>query len=204
MNFGKLKPTQLDALREISNIGMGHAATALSQLTNTRIELTVPRVTVSPITEVPDIIGGPETLIAGIYLQVYGDARGNILLTFPRNSAAKLLQLLITDRETIHENVLSELAASALKEIGNILACAYMSAMSELLKLTLIPGVPSVAFDMAGAIVDYILIELGQVGDLALVIETEFFGQPEVTGHFFMLPDPASLEIILAAGNLLS
>jgi len=203
MNFGAIKPHQLDALREISNIGMGHAATAMSQLIGSQIDLKVPRVTVSPIVEVPEIVGGAESIIAGVYLQLYGDARGNVLLSFPRASVIQLLGLLLREENVDKGGVLSETAASALKEIGNILAGAYMSAMGDLLSLTLIPGVPAVAFDMAGAIIDYILIDLGSVGDLALVIETEFFGKPEVTGHFFLLPDPASLEVMLEAGNLL-
>ena len=203
MNFGTLRPEQLDALREISNIGIGHAATALSQLIGSRVDLFVPRLTVAPIAEVPDIIGGAETLIAGIYIQMYGDARGNILLTFPRQSVTRLLGTLLPEREMPGEGILTEYAASALREIGNILAGAYLNALGGLLSLTLITGVPAVAFDMAGAVVDYILIELGAVGDLTLVIETEFFGDPEVRGHFFVLPDPASLEVMLAAGKLI-
>ena len=203
MNFGAINPDQLDALREISNIGMGHAATALSQLTGARIELHVPRITVAPIAEVPDLIGGSDTLIAGIYMKIYGDARGNILLTFPRQSVSRLLNLLLPSGDHGTEGVLTEYSASALKEIGNILAGSYLSAMGNMLSLSLIPGVPSVAFDMAGAVVDYILIELGAVGDLTLVIETEFFGNPEVSGQFFVLPDPASLEAMLTAGNLI-
>lgn len=204
MNFGALRPVQLDGLREISNIGMGHAATALSQLIGSRIDLHVPRVTIAHLAEVPDLVGGSETLIAGVYMSVYGDAQGSILLTFPRQSVTRLLGMLAPEGETPKEGALTEFSASTLREIGNILAGAYLNALGGLLSLTLLPGVPSVAFDMAGAIVDYILIEIGAAGDLTLVIETEFFGDPEVRGHFFMLPDPGSLEVLLAAGNMTS
>jgi len=202
VNFGALQSSQLDALREISNVGMGHAATALSQLVGSRINLHVPRVTVAPISEAPDILGGSETLVAGIYLQIYGDARGNIMLTFPRQSVVRLLGMIVPGQEVTRGGILTEYSAGVLKEVGNILAGAYLNAMGGLLSITLLTGVPSVAFDMAGAIVDYMLIELGAVGDLTLVIETEFFGDPEVTGHFFVLPDPASVEVLLAAGNI--
>lgn len=202
MIFNDLKPVHLDALREISNIGMGNAATALSQMLGCRIELRVPRVSVAALAEIPELIGGAEKLVAGIYMQIFGDVRGNILLIFPRDSATNLLKMLIPDDETHKEGLLSETAASALKEIGNILASAYLSAMGQLLKLTMIPSVPSVAFDMAGAIVDYTLTELGAEGDLTLLLETEFMGQPSIQGHFFVLPDPGSLNILLEAGNL--
>lgn len=200
--FTELGPSHLDALREISNIGMGHAATALSQLIGSKVELHVPRVSVSALEEVPELIGGAERLVVGIYLQIYGDARGNMLLIFPRQSATRLLAMLLGEDESGKEGLLTENSASALREIGNILSSSYLNAMGSLLGLTLIPSVPNVAFDMAGAIVDYTLAELGEEGDVTLVIETEFLGDSEVRGHFFVLPDPGSLEVLLKAGNV--
>ncbi len=205
MSFAPLSEGQLDALREISNIGMGHAATALSQLLGETVYLRVPRVTMTDIGQVPDLLGGAEKVVAGITLQILGDARGNILLIFPRDSAQRLLGRLLRSEEK--GLIFNELGASTLKEVGNILASAYLSAMGSLLHLTLIPSVPLLACDMAGAVVDYVLIELSQAGDLALMVETEFHGtNPEIElikGHFFLLPDPASLDLILnAVGGL--
>ena len=40
----KLTAMQLDALREIGNVGAGNAATALSQILNRKIGMTVPTV----------------------------------------------------------------------------------------------------------------------------------------------------------------
>ena len=208
MLFSDLNSVHLDALREISNIGMGNAATALSQMIGSRIDLRVPRVSVAALEEVPDLIGGAEKLVVGVYLQIYGDARGNMLLIFPRSSATRLISMLIPGDGAASEGLLTENSASALREIGNILASSYLSAMGSLLSLTLIPSVPSVAFDMAGAIVDYTLAELGAQGDMTLVIETEFVGEAcppaagELQGHFFVLPDPQSLEILLRAGKV--
>lgn len=204
MPFNELSDAQLDALKEISNIGMGHAATALSQLLGERVELRVPLVTVTDITEVPDLLGGPETLVAGITLQILGDARGNVLLIFPRDSANRLLSRLL------HQNapslLLDELGTSTIKEVGNILASAYLSALGNLLHLTLIPSIPMLAYDMAGAVVDYILIELSASGDQALMVETEFHGenpaQEPIRGHFFLLPDPGSLNVFLKAAGM--
>jgi chemotaxis protein CheC len=201
MTFTHLTEGQLDALREISNIGMGHAATALSQLIGETVYLRGPRVTVTDIAQVPDLLGGAETVVAGITLQLLGDARGNILLVFPRESAQRLLSRLLGHQEK--GLVMNEINASTLKEVGNILASAYLNALGSLLHMTLIPSVPLLAYDMAGAVVDYILIDLSQAGDLALMVETEFYGtdpdQESIRGHFFLLPDPKSLDIILNA-----
>jgi chemotaxis protein CheC len=201
MTFSHLNEGQLDALREISNIGMGHAATALSQLIGETVFLRVPRVTLTDIAQVPEILGGAETVVVGITLQLLGDARGNILLIFPRESALRLLSRLLGGEEK--GMVMNEIHSSTLKEVGNILASAYLNALGSLLHMTLIPSIPLLAYDMAGAVVDYVLIELSQAGDLALMVETEFHDkEPEqqaISGHFFLLPDPRSLDIILNA-----
>ncbi|BCR06861.1 CheY-P-specific phosphatase CheC [Desulfuromonas versatilis] len=201
MTFTHLTETQLDALKEISNIGMGHAATALSQMIGDTVHLRVPRITVSEIGAVPDLLGGPEKVVVGITLQVLGDARGNILLVFPRESVTLLLSRLV--RKEFRESELDELSTSTLKEVGNILSSAYLSALGSLLHMTLIPSIPLLAFDMAGAVVDNILIELSEAGELALIVETDFWGdrpdQEPIKGHFLLLPDPHTLDVILEA-----
>lgn len=199
MPFRDLTDVQLDALKEISNIGMGHAATALSQMLGQRINLRVPRVSVAKISAVPELLGGAETLMVGITLQILGDARGSIMLLFPKDSAHRLVCCLLQREE--RALVMNELTVSVLKEVGNILASAYLSAIGNLLNKTLIPSVPLLAYDMAGAVVDYVLIDLSKGGNLALMVETDFSGEDgpanQVKGHFFMMPDPQTLEIFL-------
>lgn len=201
MTFKQLTEEHLDALREISNIGMGHAATALSQLVGETVYLHVPQVTLIDIADVPDLIGGPEQVVVGITLQVRGDARGNILLVFPLESAERLVTQLLAREQPVE--VFDEIGISTVKEVGNILASSYLGAMGSLLNLTLIPSVPLLANDMAGAVIDFLLIELSEEGDQALMIETEFHGNsPDdqlIRGHFFLLPDPVSLEVITDA-----
>lgn len=199
MDIERLNAEQLDALREISNIGMGHAATALSQLVGKTVHLDVPKVNVLQISQVPEVLGGPQQLVIGIYMQILGDARGNILLIFPLNSAMELMENLLLKRPA-NSASLNELEVSTLKEVGNILSSAFLNALGTFLKLTLIPSVPILSCDMAGAVVDYVLIELGKVGDISLMVETEFRSEEDrIRGHFYMIPDADSLEIILTS-----
>jgi len=199
MTFSSLDALQLDTLRELSNIGMGHAATALSQLLRRGISLHVPNLTVTDIAEVPTLLGGAEKVVAGVTLDVLGEARGNILLIFPQQSAERLLGALIGTETT--EPLESQLGASTLCEVGNILASAYLTALGQMMKMVLIPSVPRMALDMAGAVADTVLIELSQSGDRALMLETEFHdnqtGHDPIRGHFFLLPDPETLHVIL-------
>lgn len=195
----KLSPIQLDALREIGNVGAGNAATALSQILNKRIDMTVPEISILPLGEVPEVVGGPDAMVAGVYLRVYGPAPSSILFLLPRDSAFYLVDMLMGREHgtTVELNAMDE---SALMEIGNILAGAYLNALSYFTKLTLLPSIPALAMDMAGAILSVILIQLGQMGDHALVIETEFSSDNDgVNGHFFLIPDPGSLGTIMAA-----
>jgi chemotaxis protein CheC len=154
------------------------------------------------ICRVPDVLGGADRMVVGIYLQILGNARGNILIIFPRDNAIKILEKVLP-KQKIKGAILTELEISALKEVGNILASAYLNALGKMLKMSLIPSVPALSFDMAGAVVDYVLINLAEAGDTSLMIETEFTsdGDP-VSGHFFILPDPSSLDVILKAVGL--
>lgn len=192
----QLSEGELDFLRELSNIGVGHAATALSQLIGRQVGMRVPKVTIVDLSSVPELMGGSEKIVSGVYLQVLGDARGGILLIFPDESSKALLKLLLKGEE----DPLSEMGMSTLKEVGNILASAYLSVLGNMLDITLIPSIPSLAHDMVGAVVDLVLINLGEVGDTAFVFETEFYDIAEdIKGHFFLLPDPDSIDVIMEA-----
>jgi chemotaxis protein CheC len=193
----------MDILMETSNIGMGHAATALSQMIGHPVKLRVPHVTITKISQVPEYLGGAEKMMVGITLQVLGDARGSILLLFPQESAHRLLCNLIGDQGKVL--IMNEVTISALKEVGNILASAYLSALGSMLHKTLIPSVPLLAYDMAGAVVDYVLIDLSKSSDLAMLVETDFIGESSsdlaIKGHFFLIPDPSTLDMFLDAAG---
>jgi len=201
MTFGQLSDEHLDALREISNVGMGHAATALSQMVGDTIYLHVPKVSLADIAEVPELMGGADTVVVGVTLQIRGDATGTVLLVFPEESALRLARRLLGRSDD--EDALDAMGNSTLMEVGNILASSYLGAMGSLLHLMLLPSIPLLAHDMAGAVIDYLLIELSEAGNQALVIETEFHGkdpqEATIAGHFFLLPDPESLGVLIEA-----
>ncbi|MCX7779293.1 MAG: chemotaxis protein CheC [Negativicutes bacterium] len=195
----KLSNLQLDALREIGNVGAGNAATALSQVINRKIDMSVPQVSILPLGEVPEVVGGPDVMVAGVYLRVYGPAPGSILFLLPKSSAFALVDMAM-GRSAGNTTSLNPIDESALMEIGNILAGAYLNALAHFTHLTMLQSIPALAVDMAGAILSTILAQLGQLGDYALVIETAFTTETDgVSGHFFLIPDPGSLQTILTA-----
>ena len=120
----ELTPTQLDALREIGNVGAGNSATALSQIINHRIDMNVPEVSIVPLTEVPDLVGGPDVMVAGVFLRVYGAAPSNILFLLPQESAFYLVDMIL-GKQRGDTKTLDFMDESALMEIGNILILQF-------------------------------------------------------------------------------
>ncbi len=199
MPIRTLTPVHLDALGELSNIGVGHAATALSQMLGRRIAIRIPRVAITPFGAVADSLGGPEALVSAVGLRVLGDALGHVLLVLPRGAAEQLAGALIS-RPGEAADLGQAQARSALQEVGNILACAYLNAVGRLTGLVLLPSVPAFTCDMAGAVVDTALIEQGEEEDLALVMETAFDVEgAALAGQLLFLPHPQSLPRIFRA-----
>ncbi|MET0397434.1 MAG: chemotaxis protein CheC [Longimicrobiaceae bacterium] len=193
-----LEAIQLDALREVANMGAGHAATALSQMTKSRIMITVPQLQVAPLEDVPELLSGTEEVVAAVLMHMLGDLTGRTLLIFPRTSAMRLSEILL-HRPPGNSHVFGELEQSAIKEAGNILSAAYMNALSDFMGMMLLPSVPSLVIDLAGAVLTTAYTNFGHERDYVFCIQTEFKMEEEtsVQGHFLLLPDVESLQIIL-------
>lgn len=188
---------QTDVLKEIGSICGGNAATALSQLVKKKVSICVPEVHFIPIEDVPKMVGEDE-LVVGLVVRILGDMPSVILLIFSQKDASSLASLM-TGRK-LNGSVITEIDRSALKEIGIILANAYLGALSVFIRWGLVPTVPEVIEDMAEAMVDYILIDLSTSSRCALLIRSEFKEKTtKITGHFFLIPNPQGLEILLKA-----
>lgn len=195
MDFSEFSAMQLDVLQEVGNIGSGNAATALSQLLNEKVDMTVPAVKIIPFDEIFSKIGVEEVVI-GVIVRVLGDIPGNILFTLEKDAALKIIKKLTGEEQ----EVISELGNSALCEIGNIISSSFMNAIAKLTNLTLMPSVPAVALDMMGAILSTTFIESGQFDEYILDLETQFIQENEkINGHFYYIPMPGSLEKILTS-----
>jgi chemotaxis protein CheC len=199
-----LKESQLDAMREVANIGAGHAATALSQMTNRTIMITVPRVNVRPLEEACEVVGSPDDVVAAVLMHMMGDLTGRTLLLFPERAARTLCDFLLR-RELGTTTSFGAMEQSALKEAGNILGSAYLNALSDFMGMMLVPSIPSLVIDLSGAILTSAHLNFGHDRDYAFCVETSFrvAGATEpLGGHFLLLPDLASLRSIFDAIRL--
>lgn len=200
-DFSELSGMQLDILREIGNIGSGNAATALAQLLNAKIDMNVPQVNILPFAEVPDLVGGADLHVVGLFLVATGSAPASILFLLPVDKACLLVDMLMgKEWGKTNPSNLSDMDISALMELGNIICATYLNALAMFTQLDFRPSVPALGIDMAGAILNSVLAQFGAVADHVLVLETEFKrGDQEIVGHFFLLPEPGSLDVILAS-----
>src|SRR3954468_15647426 len=200
-----LKAIQMDALREVANIGAGHAATALSQMIGETIMISVPTINVARLEDGPPHVAAPDEPVAAVLMHMLGDLTGRTLLVFPRRTAHRLASLLLrrpTDGPDADSQEFSEMDQSAIKEAGNILSSAYMTALSDFMGMMLLPSPPSLAVDMSDAVLTTTYLQFGTDKDLVFCVESEFLMNDtaeRLRGFFLLLPDPASLQAILKA-----
>lgn len=204
VNFDNLNNYEIDVLKEIGNIGAGNAATALAKMLNKKVDMEVPKVKVMEFKEVNEMFGGAELPVVGLFLKMIGDLTGSIMFILENNAAHVLVNILMGKPDD-NRSDFDEIEMSALKELGNILAGSYMSSLSTLTGLNIMPTVPEIAIDMAGAIISVPAIEFGKIGDSVLYIETAFIeGSTKVLGDFFLVPDMESYEVLLRALGVIS
>ncbi len=196
-----LQPVQIDALREVANIGAGHAATALSQMTGQTIMISVPRINIARLEDITTQITAPEEPVAAVLMHMLGDLTGRTLLVFPRPTAIRLSELMLRRPEGSSKG-LGELEQSAIKEAGNILSGAYMNALSDFMGMMLLPSPPSLAVDMSQAVLSTAYVQFGADRDYVFCVESEFYMKDideHLRGFFLLLPDTPSLQAILRA-----
>ena len=197
-DLSSLTKVQLDALREVANIGAGHAATALSQITEQRIMISVPELAVAALESVPNQIAAPEEPVAAVLMKMEGDLTGLTLLVFPQPLALRVASLMMRRPVTS----LGKIEESAIKEAGNILSAAYLNALADFMKMTLLNSPPNLAVDMSDAVLTSTYVASAQGASHVVCVETQFHLQEHgerLRGFFLLLPDPPSLRAMLKA-----
>ncbi len=196
----KMSDEYFDVLKELGNIGAGNATTALSQMMQCKVDMSVPQVKLMEFKELGQLMGGEEIIMAGIYLGIEGDIAGSIMFLLEKQAARHLVNKLMGT--SVEGEEFSEMEFSALKEVGNIITAAYLNSLSSLTNLKIHPSVPDLTVDMAGAILSVPAIEFGTLGDKMLLIQTQFFDEVVLDGYFILVPNLDSYGKILSALGL--
>lgn len=188
----------VDVLKEIGNIGAGNATTAMASMIHTRMNMNVPDVKLMEASQLGGAICPEDETIVGIFLEVQTDITGSMMFLMRMDSAHFLVNTLM-GRDPNYQEPFDEMDLSAMKEIGNIIAASYLSALSTMTNLKITPSVPYIAVDMAAAILSVPAIQFGQYGDNALMIETEFGDDVMMSGYFILMPEQDSYDKILTS-----
>ena len=183
---------QLDALRELANIGSGTASTALSGMLGRAVDIDVPKAQALPFAEAVEAAGPPEQEMTGIVLGIVGDMNGTVLLLIPPADADAMCRMLGVDPE-------DEFALSALGEIGNIVGTSYINALAGMTGMQIEPTPPASATDMLGAIVETVLAGAAMTGDVALLLDSNLTVEGEDCSiTFFLVPDQGGVDELLS------
>lgn len=196
-SYEDMNAMELDVFREIGSIGIGNAATALSQVLGVQVSMKLPKVSLAGYNEAIASIGDPEEIIAAVLVEMSGDIKGIMLymlkLDFINAILARLVGKYIADFSQI-----DELSASALEETGNIIISSYINAITKLANIEVGLSVPSVAVNMLGGILSVPIAMFGYSTDKLLMIQGEFLiGDTQLKGELMLLPDVESLNFLM-------
>ena len=196
---------QLDAIREVGNIGTGNAATALSGLLSRMIHMDVPKTELVSIYELGEHYGDPLQVVGAVFVRSTGGFGCSLIFIQNEDDADLMVELLLKQQFgtfiPINE-IPEEMKDSALSEVGNIVLSSFLNAINLLIGTQHQISVPGVAHDMLSSILDVVASIYGQMGETALLVNTELSvdgleAGRKISGHIILIPDPDALELLL-------
>jgi chemotaxis protein CheC len=205
LDFKSMNQMHLDAIREVGNIGAGHAATALSQMLGCPVEIDIPKAELVSIYELDSYYGEPDIAYAAVFAASDSDTPFNFILLTREDAVEKIVSLLVAKQFGMQMDFASmpqEMVDSALGEIGNILLGSFLNAVNGLLGLNSGITTPSVTHDMLGSIVSVVSAMFGQYGDIALVTKSSLNLALEgyadsIDANILLASQPDALEKLL-------
>ena len=197
LDWEGLNPLQVSAMKEIANIGLGHAARSLAEMTGQTFQISVPDVDSVPVEHIAALIGGPEEVAVGVFMPFEKDVDGYLAFLFPWASAKAVWSLLLgVTPEEPHE--VTELEASAMIEIGNILNSHFLNSLAELTGLRMESTPPQVGIDAVYPILQSILVQAEMLDSVALTVETSLTNEDlGITGYFLFIPSKDGMATVL-------
>ncbi len=200
----EISEQQLDMLKEMGNIGASHAATSLSQMLMSEIDMTVPQVAVIDISQVNQYFD--EEISAMVVFEIQGEIEpaGYIVCHIPQLSAIRLTNTMLGSTDEDRE--FNELDKSAILEIGNIMISHFLDATAELLGVVMLPSPPMMSIDMALAAFENILAQVAMDVNEIILFSTELKSlNNDIKSTIIMLPQEETLkEILRLLNNLIN
>jgi chemotaxis protein CheC len=205
LDLSSFNHLQLDAIKEVGNIGTGNAATALSQLLSCMIDMDVPKADLVSIYSIAEYYGDPDAVVAAVFVRSLGEFGCSLIFIQKEEEAGLMVDLLLKQQfgDSVPEDLPQEMFDSALAEVGNIILSSFLNAINMLIGTQHQISPPGVAHDMLASIMDVVASIFGQMGEMAVLVNTELRvggtdgGGRDISGNIVMLPDPDALELLL-------
>ena len=192
----KLSTVQADAIQELGNIGAAHAATTLSQMLGSTVQMSVPAIKAIDISELGAYMGEESAAMVAFELQGEIQHGGYIIFYISKESAIRLTNTMLG--MTDMDRIMNEMDESALIEVGNIMVSAFLDATAELLGFIMLPSPPALSLDMAHATMATLIAQLGEDVDEVLLFSTELVCEEhKIDSDIIMLPEAATLARIV-------
>jgi chemotaxis protein CheC len=192
----KLSEVQADAIQELGNIGAAHAATTLSIMLGSTIEMSVPAINIVDLSQLGEFMGEESAAMVAFELQGEIPHGGYILFYITRESAVRLTNTMLGLTET--NRSLDDMDQSALLEVGNIMVSAFLDATAELLGLVMLPSPPSLTVDMAHAAMQSLIAQLQEETNEVLLFSTELVCEEHrIDSDIIMMPETSTLVRIV-------
>lgn len=199
MDINEISSVQLDALKEICNIGAGNAATALSQILDRKVDMHVPEAAFVGFDDIAGILGSEEMVVLGIMILLEGDVEGSMVFLITKESASVMISSLLK-KDFDCDIEFDEMDMSAIKEIGNIIVSSYITSLSMMTGFNIRVSEPFATVDMVASILSVPVAEVGKCGDNVLFMKSFISCEDfELGGNFIMLPTIESFEKIMTS-----
>ena len=192
----KLSTVQSDAIQELGNIGAAHAATTLSQMVGSSVQMSVPAIKAVDLAELGNYMGEESAAMVAFELQGDIPHGGFIIFYITKESAIRLTNTMLglTDLD----RPMNEMDQSALLEVGNIMVSAFLDATAELLGFVMLPSPPALSVDMAHATMESLIAGMGEDIDEALLFSTELVCEEhKIDSDIIMMPENSTLARIV-------
>lgn len=187
---------ELDGLKEIVNVGGGNAATSISQMINSRVDMDVPEVEVMAYDELYQKIIADDVEMHAVLSKIVGDIDGALLFVIADESGQKIAKMMLGS----DDNPSNEIIASAVTELTNILFNSFLRAIGDMLQIQLIASLPISRYDFFGAIISSAYMAFDHYDEQILVIHNEFtYNNESLDASLFLIPGEGVLDEIFKA-----
>jgi chemotaxis protein CheC len=193
-----LSEMQIEAMKEVGNIGAGHAATALSEMLAEPVQIGTPTVEILPFSDLAGRVSRGR-IVSAVHMHVLGDAPAQIVVLFDEAQALSFVKIFMDHAGS--DEISEHIVESTIKEVANIIGGAYLNALTSLTGITLIASVPTVSTGTAESAF-LALMDVPPDQDV-FYVQTGFEKDlPVISGEFILIPEASSIGPLLSVFGL--